>query len=259
MKFTDSHCHLDFSELTDHHTDILLACANKNIHQIIVPSISPDNWQQVLSLSKLHTQPKTFACLGIHPWFLNDLTYNCLDELTVISTNNKNHIIAIGETGIDGKIAEEQGNLSKQIDFFEHQLILAKKLNKPVIIHHYKAHQHIIPLLKKHHISNGVIHGFSGSFQQATNYIDLGFKLGIGGTITYPRAIKTIKTVSKLPLDSILLETDAPSMPLFGFQGEVNSPLKILDVFERLCEIRNDPPENIALAIESNIKKTFSI
>lgn len=257
--FTDSHCHLDFSELADNHLKILSACASKNIHQIIVPSVTPENWQQVLSLAASKPQPKIYAALGIHPWFLSDLSYDNLAKLSLLAINNKNNIVAIGETGIDGKIAAEQDNLHKQIDFFEHQLTLATRLNKPVIVHHYKADQYIIPLLKKHHKSRGVIHGFSGSFQQAKSYIDLGFKLGIGGTITYPRAEKTIKTVTKLPLDTIVLETDAPSMPLFGFQGKVNTPLKVIDIFEKLCEIRSENAENIAIKIEENIKNTFLI
>lgn len=256
LMFTDSHCHLDFSELTVNYAEILSACARKKIHQIIVPSVSPNNWQQVLSLTT-NQQPKIYAALGIHPWFLNDLTFECLDKLTILATKNSSSIVAIGETGIDGKVATEKNNLHKQIEFFEHQIVLACELKKPIIVHHYKAHQHIIALLKKYSHSRGVIHGFSGSFQQAKSYIDLGFKLGIGGTITYPRAAKTIKTVSQLPLEAILLETDAPSMPLYGYQGKVNSPLKVISVFEKLCEIRHENAEKIAFKIEENIKNTF--
>ena len=115
-------------------------------------------------------------------------------------------------------------------------------------------------MIKKHVVKKvGVIHAFSGSYQQAKTYLDLGYKLGIGGTITYPRAEKTIKTLKKIPLESILLETDAPSMPLYGYQGEPNSPLKLITVFDRLCELRNESPEEIVFQLEKNKKDLFNI
>ena len=113
-------------------------------------------------------------------------------------------------------------------------------------------------MLKKVNLTRaGIIHAFSGSYQQAKNYIDLGFKLGIGGTITYPRAEKTIKAIKRLPLDSLVLETDAPAMPLYGFQGQANSPLKLINVFESLVAIRQESAEAIAEQIEQNISQLF--
>ena len=135
---------------------------------------------------------------------------------------------------------------------------LAQKNNLPVIVHHRRSHPLITPLLKKVSLKKaGIIHSFSGSYQQAKQYIDLGFKLGIGGTITYPRAQKTIKAIKRLPLESLVLETDAPAMPLFGYQGEINSPLRLLDVFNHLCEIREESAEEIAATVESNINEVF--
>mgnify|MGYP003885743381 FL=1 len=115
------------------------------------------------------------------------------------------------------------------------------------------------PLLRKAKLTKGgIIHAFSGSYQEALSYIELGFKLGIGGTITYPRAQKTIKAIRRLPLSSLVLETDAPSMPLNGFQGQANSPLRLIDVFQALTEVRAEPREEIMTQLESNIDALFN-
>lgn len=264
MLLTDSHCHIDFDNFSDKLDQLLKQCYLLGIHRMIVPAVSPSNWDNVLQLHNIKSTcsyDKTcqlFSCLGIHPWFLNDLSEKHLDNLSEKVTNNHKTIIAIGETGLDQVIAQSQNNLKKQITFFEHQLSLANQYNLPVIVHHRRSHDKIIPLLKKQKINaGGVIHAFSGSYQQAKAYIDLGFTLGIGGTITYERAQKTIDTIKKLPIESLLLETDAPSMPLYGYQGEDNSPLQLIKVLECLAQIRSENIENIAQAIEKNTQTLF--
>lgn len=260
MKFTDSHCHLDFDEFSQDFNVLLKQCADNSIHRCIIPSIAPNNWQKVLGLSQHHTKPvHLYAALGIHPWFLNTLNDLDLTTLTKIVKQNKTDIIAIGEAGIDSKIAEQQDNLVKQLHFFNYQLNLAKQENLPIIVHHRRSHQYITPLLKQYSLTRtGIIHAFSGSYQQAVQYIDLGYKLGVGGTITYPRAKKTISAIKRLPLTSLVLETDAPAMPLHGFQGAINSPIRIVNVFDSLVAIRKEPKERIAEQIEINIDEIFN-
>lgn len=259
FRFTDSHCHLDFEELSDDKT-LLKECYNGNIHRIIVPAVSPKNWQSVLSLAEI-TRTKTkvnntkvLPCLGIHPWYLENLDKKDLEALKSLCLSHKTKLAAIGEMGIDGVIAKEQDNMTKQQTFFAEQLAIADQLKLPAIIHHRRSHNEVVTILKKFpNIVGGIVHAFSGSYQQAKQYLDLGFKLGIGGTITYPRAEKTRKTVTKLPLSSIVLETDAPSMPLYGFQGQPNSPLRVLNVFECLSQLRTESQEDLAVQLEKNI------
>ncbi len=284
MQFTDSHCHLDFTELQDNRSELLSQCAQRNINRIIVPSVNPEHWQRVLSLpsQSSNSTVKISCCLGIHPWFLIlqdnslnkksanniDLAFNeqQLKQAVIKHKNSNNNIVAIGECGIDVFKAKKHteneqalnSNLNLQQAFFEMQLHIAKKNNLPVIIHHCQSHQLIVPLLKKVRLSRaGVIHAFSGSYQQAKAYVDLGFKLGVGGTITYERSQKTINTVKRLPLSSLLLETDAPAMPPFGQQGLVNTPLNLITVFKALCTIRDEPETIIANQIESNVEQLF--
>jgi TatD DNase family protein len=285
MQFTDSHCHLDFTEFEDNRFGLLSQCAQRNINRIIVPSVNPEHWQRVLLLSeqalssKVNGKVNISCCLGIHPWFLilqdNLLTKNPAkkidlafheQQLKQAVIKHSNDIVAIGECGIDVFKAKKNteseqaltDNLNLQQAFFEMQLHIAKQNDLPVIIHHCQSHQLILPLLKKVKLSRaGVIHAFSGSYQQAKAYVDLGFRLGIGGTITYARSKKTINAVKRLPLSSLLLETDAPAMPLFGQQGLVNTPLNILTIFKALCTIRDEPEAVIAEQIESNVEQLF--
>jgi TatD DNase family protein len=282
MKLTDSHCHLDFDELASSLPHLLSQCSDNNIHQLIIPSIAPSNWQKVLELVENNIQAaskstprntenelpsrtlpkatKLYACLGIHPWFLSGLDRSHLEQLSTQVMHNKSKIIAIGEAGIDGGIVKQQDNLAQQQLFFSYQVALAKQHDLPIIVHHRQSHQELIAILKTEKIdTGGVIHAFSGSYQQAKTYIDLGFSLGIGGTITYPRAKKTINAIKRLPLSSLVLETDAPSMPLFGYQGETNSPLRLTQVFDALTQIRGESAEVIAEQVEENIQSIFNL
>jgi len=260
MKYTDSHCHIDFKEFDLNRQEILAQSQALHINNIVVPAIGPGNWQAVLQLCQEYsTNDFTLhPCLGVHPWFLQTLTIDDLQNLANIIDQNSKQLCAIGETGIDGVIAKQQNNLTKQIQFFDFQLELAVKHNLPVIVHHRRSHNEVIERIKKFRLPKaGVIHAFSGSYQQAKTYLELGFKLGIGGTITYPRAMKTIKAIKRLPLDCFVLETDAPAMPLFNQQGEANSPLNIIKIFDALCDLRPENNEHIAQTIEKNAKQLF--
>ncbi len=276
MQFTDSHCHLDFSEFDKGIAELLLQCKAKNIHRIIVPSVNPKHWQRVLSFTERQDTNVNISCaLGIHPWYLilqdkiyptnYDLTFQ-EQQLSQAILKNRHNIVAVGECGIDAFKAKkntinEQGfnqNIKLQQEFFDMQLHIAKQNNLPVIVHHCQSHSLILPLLKQYKLDKaGVIHAFSGSYQQAIEYINLGFKLGIGGTITYPRAKKTINAIKRLPLSSLLLETDAPAMPLLGMQGMNNSPLNLVTVFQALIALRSEPKEVIAEQIEANVEQLF--
>jgi TatD DNase family protein len=261
LSFTDSHCHLDFDAFSANLPDLLKQCQQANIHHIVIPSIGPKNWHKTLTLAKNHNSETLtlHPCLGIHPWFLNDLDADSLTVLEHLVSSHRNDIVAIGEAGIDSVIAQAEDNLAQQIKIFEQQLTLAKSYHLPIIVHHRRSHQHIVTMLRQKNLTKGgIIHAFSGSYQQACQYIDLGFKLGIGGTITYPRAEKTIKAIKRLPLASLVLETDAPSMPLYGFQGQDNSPLQLIKVFQALVSIRSESASELAHALESNINTVLA-
>jgi TatD DNase family protein len=298
MQFTDSHCHLDDKAFKEYLPALLTQCAELDIKRIIVPSIAPDNFTQVLSLAKRHHDNpiKIYPCLGIHPWFLKGLDDSHLKKLSEIVTKSRNDIVAIGEIGLDGAIAKnaenhgqtQEDNWNHQQHFFDFQLNLAKQQDLPVIVHHRQSHDKIMPLLKRYKLARaGVIHGFSGSYQQAKGYIDLGFKLGVGSTITYSRAKKTINAIKRLPLECLILETDAPSMPVSRevtgkevitadqdneqvesgvtvnsvikppANSPANSPINLIKIFEVLASIRPEKSDVIADQLERNIDQLF--
>ncbi|MBL0710268.1 MAG: TatD family hydrolase [Colwellia sp.] len=294
MKFTDSHCHLDFIEFSTHCSTLLHQCDANNINRIIVPAVNPEHWQRVLSLPEkaVNTSVKISCCLGIHPWFLIlednlsskklllkkssaknlSLTFNEQRLRRAIIDNenneNENNLVGIGECGIDVFKAKkntdnEQAlaeNISLQQNFFDMQLRIAAESNLPVIAHHCQSHHLILPLLKRHKLAKaGVIHAFYGSYQQAKDYIDLGFKLGVGGTITYPRAKKTLDAIKRVPLTSLVIETDAPAMPPIDQQGQINSPLNLKQIFQSLTNIRSESAEEIAEQLEQNVDHVFYI
>lgn len=273
MQFTDSHCHLDDIAFSEQLHALLAQCQQLAINRIIVPSIAPQNFNQVLNLAKEHHDNpiKIYPCLGIHPWFLQALDDSHLEQLSKIVNKSRNDIVAIGEIGLDGAIAKNaeshgqtlEENWSHQQYFFDFQLNLAKQQDLPVIVHHRQSHDKIMPFLKRYKLGRaGIIHGFSGSYQQAIAYVDLGFKLGVGSTITYSRAKKTINTFKRLPLESLVLETDAPSMPL---SREVtgrevitaNSPVNLIKIFEVLTTIRPEKKDEIAHQLERNVDQLF--
>lgn len=142
----------------------------------------------------------------------------------------------------------------------DEQLKLAKRYDLPVILHSRRTHDKLAMHLKRHDLPRtGVVHGFSGSLQQAERFVQLGYKIGVGGTITYPRASKTRDVIAKLPLASLLLETDAPDMPLNGFQGQANRPEQAARVFAVLCELRPEPADEIAQALLNNTYTLFNV
>ncbi|RYZ90248.1 MAG: TatD family deoxyribonuclease, partial [Moraxellaceae bacterium] len=136
----------------------------------------------------------------------------------------------------------------------------AQDIAMPLIIHCRKAHNELLQQLKHYHFeAGGVIHGFSGSYDMAMQYWSMGFRLGIGGTITYERANKTRQAVKRLPLESLVLETDAPDMPLHGKQGEPNSPVNIIAIAQMLANLRGESLEIIAAQTTLNAQQLFKI
>lgn len=252
MLFSDTHCHFDFKEFSSTLPQLYQACVQQNIKRIVIPGITAKQWPRVLeTCQKFHG---VFPALGLHPWWINKAKPS---DLVLLEQYIKTQtLVGVGEIGIDGGIE----NIPKQIEYFTRQLALANKYALPTIIHHRKSHQYILPILKQHVNNNGgVIHAFSGSYQQAIDYINLGYKLGIGGTITYERAKKTRNAIKRLPIESLVLETDAPAMPLAGFQGTDNSPLRILDVFNCLADLRSEGKEQLAEQLEQNVDELFSL
>ncbi len=249
--FIDSHCHLDFACFDADREQILHRCQQANIHTLVVPGTQAKDWAKQLNLAKTY-QSIRFA-LGLHPYFLASFAETHLSQLSDLLQNNIKQVVALGEIGLDAAIAV---NWQLQQNVFIQQLNLAKDLQLPIILHHRRTHNQLIRIIKQLDFRHGgIVHAFSGSVQEAHTYLDLGFKLGVGGLITYERAVKTKKTIAQLPLNSLVLETDAPDMPIQGKQGQRNSPEYIPLIFETLLGLRSETAEALQAALVKNVQQ----
>ena len=261
MRFFDTHTHLDYlsQDLNLSISELVTKAKLANVERILVVAIFAKNFEKVTACSRAEPEHIVHG-LGLHPLYIEQHQYGDLDLLETLLSNRDSHCTAIAEIGLEKAVAEvATAELwRKQCEFLEAQLTFAKRFDLPVNLHSRKSHDQLSVFLKKAQLTKtGVIHGFAGSYEQAKRFVDLGYKIGVGGTITYDRAKKTREAIRKLPLDSLLLETDSPDMPVFGFQGEPNRPERLLVSFNSLCELRSEPPEQIAETIWQTSEKLF--
>ncbi|WP_181258070.1 TatD family hydrolase [Vibrio splendidus] len=257
----DTHCHADFEAFEqgftpDQSIDSYLKEAKQaQVEKILIPSIGQSNWSKLDKIAKSY--PNVYYALGFHPYFLEQANDEQLSDLRQLLSSKNRQCVAIGECGLDFFFDVER---EKQERFFIQQMELAKAFELPLIIHERKSYNRLIELLKQHKFTfGGVIHGFSGSEQQALSWIKLGFYIGVGGTITYPRAQKTRTTIAKLPLECLVLETDAPDMPMYGNQGNINHSKHLVTILNELFLLRKEPKQSVAAQIWQNSHRAFGI
>lgn len=251
----DTHCHLDFPQFSDEFDAHLTQASEAGVERILVPATGPDNWSRVSDLSQSYSQ--IYYSLGFHPYFLSRYDFGSLVDLESELASANSHCVAIGECGLDGKVDVDVGI---QEQFLLAQFTLAQQGQWPLILHASNAHNRLIQLLKKHKVSvGGVLHGFSGSYQQAMAYVDLGFKIGVGGTITYPRANKTRRTITQLATEHLVLETDSPDMPLFGHQGRNNHPKMLPNILRELSLLKNESESSLVATLCKTSNQAFGL
>ncbi|QKJ85732.1 Deoxyribonuclease YjjV [Paramixta manurensis] len=256
MTFVDTHCHFDFPPFSGDEAASLAQAQQAGVEKVIVPAVDASRFQTVLSLAEQHAP--LYAALGLHPMAVavhNDASLALLEQHL---RQGSEKLVAIGEIGLD--LYMENPLFEKQQALLDAQLRLAREYQLPVILHSRRTHDKLAMHLRRIEVPRrGVVHGFAGSLQQAQAFIDAGYAIGVGGTITYPRATKTRTTIAKLPLSALLLETDAPDMPLNGFQGQPNRPERIRNVWQILCELRTETPETLANALRENTRRVFAL
>lgn len=252
----DTHCHFDFPEFAPQLEHYRQQMRQHHVARIFVPSVSEENWERVLTLAN---EEGVYIGVGIHPCYLNQAHQPVEQLLECLCSFIERHlpqINGIGECGLDKRY---QQTAMKQMELFEGQVYLAKRFQRPLVIHSVKRHHHIAELLEQiGGIHQGVIHGFSGNYQQAKRFIDLGLKIGVGGVITWPTAHKTRQAIRHLPIESIVLETDAPDMKLHRDPDNFNAPHKIPAIFECLATLREESPAILASQIWQNSNQLYS-
>lgn len=248
--FTDTHCHI-YEEYYDDINSILELAKFKNIDRVISNGCDRISCEEVLELA--NTYENYYCTLGIHPESV--LEYSD-DDIKFIEENIKNSkVVAIGEIGLDYHYGKE--NREEQIRLFELQLSLAEKFNKPVVIHTRDCIEETYSILKKYNL-RGVIHSFSGSFDMAQKFIDLGYVLGINGVITFKNC-KLKEIIKNVSLKNIILETDSPYLTPEPYRGKQNNPAHILEIASFLSELYKISLEDLAKVTNQNIKRIFDI
>ncbi|MBR7887399.1 TatD family hydrolase [Marinomonas sp. A79] len=250
--FIDSHCHLDFNVFDVQRDELMSRCYERGVAEFLVPATEFHRWSRLATLAKQYSSWR--VAYGLHPYFLTSAT---LDQIECLGDQCEHYgAIAVGEIGIDCWPGAFE--IKVQMDYFRRQLQVAKALSLPIIVHARKSYDLVLKCLRETGFkSGGVIHAFNGSLVQAERFVDLGFVLGVGGTITYPRAQKAQRVLAALHHSAFVLETDSPDMPLSGFQGQLNTPLSIPLVAQSVAEIRGESVEQVAAQTYDNLLRVF--
>jgi len=256
VQLIDTHTHLDFEMFDRDRAQVIARSQDAGVERIVVLGVHEANWQRVWQLAC--EQPNVFAALGLHPVFIeehrDEHVQQLRDWLQRLHGNAK--LCAIGEIGLDYYV--EDPNVERQHELLDAQLALAADFALPVLLHVRRAHAPMIATLKRHGLARaGVVHAFSGSWEEAREYLRLGFKLGLGGAGTWPQAQRMHRVLKQLPLDAIVLETDAPDIPPAGYAGERNSPELLPDICRMLADLKGVSAEELAAASYRNSCELF--
>lgn len=249
--FIDTHCHLS----TDYYNsieDVILENRKNKIDKIIISGCCKDEIETSLQYIKSYSD--VYATIGYHPDQADDIRLEEVEELEELIKNNQK-IVGIGEIGLDYHYTKE--NKEKQIALFRKQLALAEKMNLPVVIHTREATEDTIRILKQYHLK-GVIHCFSGSLETANIYISLGYKLGIGGVITFKNS-KLGEVVKNLSLSNIVLETDSPYLSPEPLRGLTNSSKNIPLIATKISQIKGVNIEEVSKITLENTYNLFDL
>jgi TatD DNase family protein len=253
MEIIDTHCHLDVADFDADRQAVLARARSSGVAGIVVPGVLARDWDRLWRLCA--GEPDLYPALGLHPVCLEQHREADLQRLETLLDMQRP--VAVGEIGLDYFIADP--DRARQQALFEAQLELARAVQLPVILHVRKAHDRVLATLKRVRVCGGTSHAFNGSLQQAAQYIDLGFKLGFGGMLTYPRSSKLRALARELPIESIVLETDAPDMTVARHHGERNSPEYLPDCLATLAEVRGEEPAAIARQTTANAREVLGL
>ncbi len=232
---------------------------------LVIPAVQRSDWRAVMALA--HRHGDSYA-LGIHPLYTPQAQEGDVAALRTLlqEVQGDPHLVAVGEIGLDFFVPGLDAQ--RQIWFYEQQVLLAREFGLPVILHVRKSSDRLLKTLRAYPVEGGIAHAFNGSWQQAQTFIELGFKLGFGGAVTYERALKLRELASQLPLESIVMETDAPDIPPHWryttaeqrAQGQAqgrNSPGELPRIAATVADLRGMDVQALAEATSQNARKAL--
>ncbi len=253
MELFDTHCHLDVPEFDADRDAVLARARDAGVVGILVPAIHAAGWEGLLGLCA--REPDLYPALGLHPMYLDRHQEPHLSELERRLGNPR--VVAVGEIGLDHYVGDLDP--AGQQRLFEAQLAIARNAALPVLLHVRKAHDAVLGSLQRIRVAGGIVHAFNGSLEQARRYLDLGFLLGFGGMLTYERSTRLRALARELPLDALVLETDAPDMSVAAHRGERNSPEYLPHCLAALAEVRRMDPVRVAQATTASARRLLGL
>ncbi len=249
MERIDSHCHLDAPAFDDDRDAVVRRAREAGVTAMVIPSVGPGNWQRVAATCQ--RWPGCRPAFGLHPWFTHPA--DALERLDAWLAEHP--AVAIGECGLDFHVREPAPGT--QWPWFEGQLALAARHDLPLILHAVKAFDEVGAAVRRRGGLRGVVHGFTGSLEQGRALVDSGLYLGIGTAATNFSRNKLRRALQALPLEAMMLETDAPNQPPAGLRGQRNEPACIVEVAAALAEIKGLDADTVTAASNRNARELF--
>ncbi|UXY16618.1 TatD family hydrolase [Chitiniphilus purpureus] len=244
----DSHCHLDAAEFDDDRDQVVRRALAAGVAQLLVPAVTAATFAATLATRERYG---CAVALGLHPLYEAGHRDAHLAQLAALVAQARP--VAVGEIGLDFFVPGLDA--ARQVAFFEAQLRLARDFDLPVIVHIRRSQDQVLKYLRKWGVRGGIAHAFNGSRQQADAFLKLGFKLGFGGAMTYGGSQRIRRLAAELPLEAIVLETDAPDIApawLAGPPPGRNEPAQLPRIAQVLAGLRQDTPARIAAATRDN-------
>tara|TARA_B100000614_G_scaffold28208_1_gene21954 strand:- start:196 stop:975 length:780 start_codon:yes stop_codon:yes gene_type:complete len=252
--YIDSHAHIYLDQFTDNVDEIINRSLDNKVNKILMPNINLDTVSKMLNLSGKY-KGICYPMLGLHPCYIENEFEN---EITKILEYKSSETIAIGEIGLD--FFRGRKNIKNQIRALEIQCEYALSQKLPIVIHTRNSIDETISIVSRYSKKGltGVFHCFSGNLNQAYNIINMGFKIGVGGILTFKNSnIKNV--ISKIEIKHLILETDSPYLSPEPLRGKVNEPANIIFISEKLSEILSVPIEIVSQVTSENVKNLFDL
>ncbi len=262
MSYTDTHCHLDYEQFDADRDQVIARAIEAGVDRMLNPGLDLESSQAAIGLAANCAQ--VYAAVGVHPNSGKSWAEHTLDELRVLAQSDK--VVAIGEIGLDYYRDWTPRYVQEQV--FWHHLELARELERPVIIHNRDASGDMMRILAKWHAGlvesrsplvdrPGVLHSFSAGLTEAQNAVAMNFYIGFTGPVTFKSARELQEIAAALPLENILVETDAPFLTPHPYRGQRNEPMQVKWVVEKIAELRHLSPQEVAEVTTRNAARLF--
>lgn len=253
MRLVDSHCHIDAPEFDADRAEVIARATQAGVECLLAPAVDAASWPALKAAAQAH--PQVAPAYGLHPMYL---AQHRPEHLALLREwIEREHPCAVGECGLDHFAGDLDPDTQR--DYLIGQLKLAREFDLPVILHARRALDEVMALLRRIGNLRGVVHSFSGSSQQAEKLCGMGFLLGIGGPVTHERAQRLRNIVRTLPIDFLLLETDAPDQPDAGIRGQRNEPSRLAEIARTVAALREESLDHVAERTRANARRLFNL